>query len=286
MTGIRNSHYGQISRLVAPAVPQIAPKSTAGATSLLRRGSESRHNENCWAGIRESARYLALSAMCSLALLAAGCLGPRNPMSAEMPDPADIPEPLMTAADALPDDPAELPEPAEKAAVEAIPEGYVLSAGDQVSLDVFREPDLSGTFLLESSGVIRHPLFGSVEIAGLSLADAEARITKLLAERYLVNPRVMIRVASSQSHRIVMLGEVRKPGVLPMPFDKPMTLLQAVAEAGGFTDLASVNRVKIVRSANGGQQEMRVRVSRIIDGRDPDILLEPNDIITVPQSFF
>jgi len=186
--------------------------------------------------------------------------------------------------------PAEAPVPEDLSATddkqEAVSEGYLLSVGDQVSLDVFREPDLSGTFRLESSGVIRHPLFGSVEIAGLTPADAEARITKLLAERYLVNPRVMLRVASSQSHRIVMLGEVRKPGVLPMSFDKPLTLMQAVAEAGGFTDLASINRIKIVRSRNGRQNEMRVRVSRIVDGRDPDILLEPNDIITVPQSLF
>jgi len=207
------------------------------------------------------------------------------PTSAGMPTSDESQEPLTTLTDASPE-PVELPEPVKKGALEDITKGYVLNAGDQVSLDVFREPDLSGTFLLESSGVIRHPLFGSVEIEGLSLADAETRITKLLADRYLVNPRVMIRVASSQSHRVVMLGEVRKPGVLPMTLDKPMTLMQAVAEAGGFTDLASVNRVRIVRSANGRQKEMRVRVSRIIDGRDPDVLLEPNDIITVPQSFF
>ncbi len=182
---------------------------------------------------------------------------------------------------------ARMPAPADDVTVPAvIPDGYVLRAGDQVLLDVFREPDLSGTFLLESSGAIRHPLFGSVEIAGLTPADAEARIRQLLAERYLVNPRVMIRVTSSQSHRLVILGEVKQPGVLPMPFDKPMTLMQAVAEAGGFTDLASVNRVKIVRSGDGRQKEIRVRVARIIDGRDPDILLEPNDIITVPQTFF
>ena len=182
--------------------------------------------------------------------------------------------------------PTGLPAPTDVSAPSVVPDGYVLRVGDQVLLDVFREPDLSGTFLLKSSGVIRHPLFGSVEIAGLTPADAEARITQLLAERYLVNPRVMIRVASSQSHRIVILGEVKRAGVLSMPFDQPMTLLQAVAEAGGFTDLASVNRVKIVRDGNGRQKEIRVRVSRIIDGRDPDILLAPNDIITVPQSFF
>lgn len=206
--------------------------------------------------VRHAAVSFGMVLACGLPFLAAGCMG----TTSQMPSPDET-----------------------KAAIAG---GYVLNPGDQVSLDVFREPDLSGTFQLESSGIIRHPLFGSVEISGLTPAEAEAKITELLAERYLVNPRVMIRVVSSQSFRIVILGEVKKPGVQPISFDKPMTLMQAVAEAGGFTDLASINRVQIVRGNNGRQKEIRVRVSRIIDGRDPDIVLEPNDIITVPQSVF
>ena len=165
-------------------------------------------------------------------------------------------------------------------------DGYILCPGDQISIDVFREPDLSGTFRLESSGAIRHPLFGVVEISGYTAAEAEARITDLLSKRYLVNPRVLIRVVSSQSSQIVILGEVKTPGVHAIPFDKPMTLLQAVAQAGGFTDLASINRVLITRSVDGRQKKMRVRVSRIIDGKEPDTRLEPNDVITVPQTLF
>ncbi len=165
-------------------------------------------------------------------------------------------------------------------------EGYILRAGDQVSIDVFREPDLSGTFRLEASGAIRHPLFGVVEISGYTAAEAEARITDLLSKRYLVNPRVMIRVVSSQSSQVVILGEVKAPGVHAIPFDKPMTLLQAIGQAGGFTDLASINRVLITRSVEGRQKKMRVQVSRIIDGKEPDTRLEPNDVITVPQTLF
>lgn len=165
-------------------------------------------------------------------------------------------------------------------------EGYILRAGDQISIDVFREPDLSGTFRLEASGAIRHPLFGVVEISGYTAAEAEARITDLLSKRYLVNPRVMIRVVSSQSSQVVILGEVKMPGVHAIPFDKPMTLLQAIGQAGGFTDLASINRVLITRSVEGRQKKMRVQVSRIIDGKEPDTRLEPNDVITVPQTLF
>jgi polysaccharide export outer membrane protein len=129
-------------------------------------------------------------------------------------------------------------------------------------------------------------LFGSVEIAGLSSSEAQERVRDILAESYLVDPRVIIRVVSSQAYRIVLLGEVQNPGIVSMPFEEPLTLMQAIAQAGGFTDLASINRITIVRNGENGAKELRVRVSRIVDGRDPDIPLEPNDIITVPQSIF
>jgi len=163
---------------------------------------------------------------------------------------------------------------------------YILRPGDQVSMEVFREPNLSGTFRLDPTGSIRHPVFGTIAIAGMTAADAERQLTALLADRYLVNPRVMISVVASQASQIVILGEVKKPGVHAIPFDKPMSLLQAVAEAGGFTDLASINRVQIVRGRDGRQKKIRVRISRIMDGSEPDFRLEPNDVIMVPQTVF
>ncbi len=169
---------------------------------------------------------------------------------------------------------------------QAVTAGYMLCPGDEIGVDVFREPNLSGVFQLDSAGCIRHPIFGTVEVSGITAEEAEARITALLAERYLMNPRVMIRVVTSQSSQIVILGEVRKPGVYTIDMDKPVTLLQAVAEAGGFTDLARINRIRIVRGTDGRQRKIRVQSARIIDGREPDIRLEPNDVIMVPQTVF
>lgn len=170
----------------------------------------------------------------------------------------------------------------------AVPE-YVLQAGDEIDIQVYREPELSGTFKINPAGAIRHSLAGAVPLAGKTVAEAEAFFTRKLAQDYLVNPRVIVKLLSTQSSQVVVLGEVEKPGVYPLPFGESMTLLQAIAGAGGFTELASPDRVRIVRKLpDGGTTTLRVRVSDLLrgKGRDKDVPLEPNDVIMVDQVFF
>ena len=167
---------------------------------------------------------------------------------------------------------------------------YVLQAGDEVDIQVYREPELSGVFRLNPSGEIRHSLVGAIPMAGLTIKAAEADFTKRLGKDYLVNPRVIIKMVSAQSSQIVVLGEVKKPGVFPLPFGESTTLLQALANAGGFTDLASPDRVRIVRrsTAGGEPSTIRVRVSDLLGGKgkQQDVPLEPNDVIMVPEVVF
>ena len=166
---------------------------------------------------------------------------------------------------------------------------YVLQAGDEIDIQVYREPELSGTFKLNAAGEIRHSLVGPVPLAGLTVEAAEADFTRRLAKDYLVNPRVIVKLAATQSSQIVVLGEVEKPGVYPLPFGEEMTLLQAIAGAGGFTELASPDRVSLVRRRpDGGQTTLKIRVSDLLGGKgkQPDVPLEPNDVIMVPQVFF
>ncbi len=173
--------------------------------------------------------------------------------------------------------------PAEEAGIQP---AYRLHAGDQIELKVYREQELSGIFQIDAAGLVRHPLCGSFPAAGLTIAEAEAGFTGLLREKYLVNPRVLISVVSAQGSQVVILGEISKPGVHPVPVGGSMTLLQAIAEAGGFTDLASVDRVTVTRSEDGKERSIRVRVSRMIAGQEPDLELKPNDVIMVPQIRF
>lgn len=177
---------------------------------------------------------------------------------------------------------------ADSFASEAQPEAgdYQLQTGDEVDVQVYREPQLSGVFRVDAAGQIRHPLCGSFQAAGLTTDEVEAKLTELLGEKYLVNPSVIATISSAQSASVVILGEVDDPGVHAIPFGESITLLQAIAEAGGFTDLASVNRVTVTRVVDGKEQSIRVRVSKMISGQEPDLPLEPGDIIMVPQIIF
>lgn len=165
---------------------------------------------------------------------------------------------------------------------------HVLQTGDEIDIQVYREPELSGAFKINPAGEIRHSLAGAIPLAGKTVAEAEAVFTRILAKDYLVHPRVIFKLLSTQSSQIVLMGEVKKPGVYPLPFGETLTLLQAIASAGGFTELASPDRVRIVRRLpDGTQTTLKVRVSDLLKGgKQQDIPLEPNDAILVPEVVF
>ncbi len=203
----------------------------------------------------------------------------------------DSPETETTAAEDAPED-SEAP-PADATPVpdaEATPdERYRLRTGDEVQVEVFRERELSGAFRLRSDGAIRHPLLGAVRLEGLTVAGAEEHIRELLAADYLVNPRVALTVAEPAADlQVLVLGEVRRPGVVPMPPDGRLTLLQAIALAGGLTDMASPNRTILVHEVDGRSQRLRVRVGDLLAGRgrQRDVELAPDAVITVPEVRF
>ena len=175
------------------------------------------------------------------------------------------------------------------AAAVAAPVEYRLQAGDEIDLQIYREPDLSGTFKLDPAGDVRHSLAGAIPLAGKTVAEAETFIAEKLEQDYLVNPRVIVKLLTTQSSQVTVLGEVKAPGVYPLPFGGTTTLLQAIAGAGGFTDLASPDRVRIVRKLPDGRQTtLKIRVSDLLDGKgkQQDVPLEPNDVVMVPEVFF
>lgn len=165
---------------------------------------------------------------------------------------------------------------------------YVLQPGDTISLRVFREPELSGDFRLNAEGIIRHPLLGAVALRDLPVSAAEQLIEDKLAADYLVNPRLILSVAEQSGMQVLLMGEVRRPGPLSIPHGETLTLLEAIARAGGFTDMASPNRVRVVRTSGPEPETIHVRVGDVLAGRGNhrDIPLEPNDVITVQEVRF
>lgn len=171
---------------------------------------------------------------------------------------------------------------------EAAEPAYRLQPGDRVNIEVFREPEISGVFQLNPDGQIRHPMLGNVPLGGMTVQEAEAGVCARLAEKYLVDPRVILKVENRPGMQVLVMGEVKNPGGVPIGHGERLTLLDAIARAGGFTEKASLNRVRVVRTVDGQRVSVNVRVADVLEGRDEatDIPLMPNDVVTVPEIWF
>jgi polysaccharide export outer membrane protein len=152
-------------------------------------------------------------------------------------------------------------------------EDYKLGAGDKVRVTVFGEDELGGEFAVDGSGYIRLPLIGQVKALGLSARNVENEVTALLKDGYLKEPRVNVEVTTYRPFYI--MGEVSRPG--QYPYVNGMTVLHAIALAGGYTERARTNDIDIRR--NGQSSPQRVPV-------DQTVKVFPDDIITVRQRYF
>jgi len=140
---------------------------------------------------------------------------------------------------------------------------YLLGAGDALRITVFGEPDLSGTFKIADNGTLVMPLVGQVAAQGLSVPELQKRLVTQLNVKAVKSPDVTIQI--EEYRPFFILGEVKNPGSYPYVPD--MTVLTAVAIAGGFTFRASEDEVSVTRRRNGAAAEARAsRASRILPG--------------------
>jgi polysaccharide export outer membrane protein len=151
--------------------------------------------------------------------------------------------------------------------------GYRLGSGDHVRVTVYGEPNLSGEFAIDGRGGLALPLIGSVEASGLNAAQLEDRIAKRLSPQYVKDPKVAVEVITYRPFYIV--GEVRNPG--SYPYVNGMSVINAVALAGGFTYRAQENGFDINRNIHGNKQQ-------IYGKKTTEVL--PGDVITVRERYF
>jgi len=169
------------------------------------------------------------------------------------------------------------------------PSGYVLSANDQVAVEVFGEDDLRTNGRLNAEGNLSLPLLGSVHLSGLTLTQATSRVTELYARDYLVNPKVNVSLVSYAKRRFTMLGQVNRPGSFEMPEGSPggIDLLEAVAMAGGYTRIAAPERITVRRHGPKGDEVLKVDGKRLARGAgEKNFMVLPGDTITVGESIF
>jgi protein involved in polysaccharide export with SLBB domain len=136
--------------------------------------------------------------------------------------------------------------PADATTTEALE--YRLGPGDQLRITVFNETELTGQYVVGSQGTISYPLVGTIEASGLTVAEFSERLQTALSE-YIRQPNVSVEVANYRPFFI--LGEVQRPGTYP--YSASLTVLNAVATAGGFTYRANRGRV-FIRHANEAEE--------------------------------
>ncbi|HEY1099976.1 MAG TPA: polysaccharide biosynthesis/export family protein [Myxococcota bacterium] len=161
----------------------------------------------------------------------------------------------------------------------------VLGVGDVVEVRVFNEPELSGTHQISESGFIRLPLVGTVVAAGLSPDELSASIASSYNANYLRHAEVSLFVKERNSQKVFVLGQVGKPGAVPIA-GRRITVIEAIAQAGGTSKLADASRVVLTRDKNGEQVRVAVDVAAIGRGQAPDVEMQPGDILFVPETLF
>ncbi|MEK9968510.1 MAG: polysaccharide biosynthesis/export family protein [Ferrovibrio sp.] len=161
----------------------------------------------------------------------------------------------------------------QSAALQAT-EGYRLGSGDRVRVTVYGQPELTGEYSVDGGGQMSFPLVGQIRAGGLTGPELERALVGKLSPEYLKNPSISVEVLTYRPFYIV--GEVRTPG--SYPFVNGMTVLNAVALAGGFTYRAKENAFYVTRTGENGAK------TKLSTGADATIL--PGDIITVRERYF
>ncbi len=174
----------------------------------------------------------------------------------------------------------DLPPPARADQV-AVSRPYLVGAFDKLKIDVFGVEELQKEVQADASGQFSFPLIGIVEAAGSTPGEISDVIERRLA-RYVRNPQVTVNLVDTVSQVITVEGEVNKPGLYPVVGN--MTLVRAVATAGGVDELAKLDDVVVFRTIEGQRYAALYNLKSIRAGNyvDPDIYA--NDVVIVGQS--
>ena len=161
---------------------------------------------------------------------------------------------------------------------------FVLGAGDEISIQVWRNSDLDRTVQIDPAGNVNLSPIGVVRAMDLTPSDLARRVEELLAEKYLVNPRVAVNATDVQSRKVFIMGEVVSPGAFL--FDPRMSLLEAISTAGGFTRDANRSKVLLARRDGENMRVSSVDVkSGLREGEGGErLLLRSRDVIYIPPS--
>ncbi|HNV85382.1 MAG TPA: polysaccharide biosynthesis/export family protein [Candidatus Omnitrophota bacterium] len=180
-----------------------------------------------------------------------------------------------------------VPGSAQEAPLEEVELDYRINPKDILEIEVYPDRDLSREVTVTRTGTISFPLLGEIQVQGLSVSAMERKMKVLLEKDYLVNPQVYVKVKRYHEVSVSILGEVNRPGTYELESQEgETTLLEAIAKAGGFSALANIKKIKIIRTEGGQRKVYQVNGEDVIKGKKRDVPLKANDIIVVQQSWF
>jgi polysaccharide export outer membrane protein len=175
----------------------------------------------------------------------------------------------------------EVPPVSKEVPKEAKMKEFILGPGDKIEISVYRHDDLKKTVQIDFSGKITYPFIGDIEAGGLSIPQLRNKV-QIGLSKYIVNPDVSVNLTSVRSQSVVVLGEVRSPGSYNL--DVPLTSLQVISMAGGFTIGAKQETVLLIRGGLKKPELITLNFKRIFNDLDmtQEVYLQNGDIIYVP----
>ncbi len=158
---------------------------------------------------------------------------------------------------------------------------FILGVGDTIAISVYRQEDLQKTVKIDNSGRIMLPLIGDVQAAGKGIYKLRDEIKEGLS-KYLIDPQVFVSISAVQSQKIMVLGEVKNPGVFTLDLD--ISVLEAITKAGGMTTDAKLANVLLIRRDDGKPAMFSLNLKKTFKEGDTsqNWMLKNGDIVYLP----
>jgi polysaccharide biosynthesis/export protein len=172
--------------------------------------------------------------------------------------------------------------PAAKLELTPPDQDYVIGPQDLLAINVWHEPELSRSVPVRPDGKISLPLVGEFNVSGLTPRLLESHLAKEL-ENYVRYPQVTVMIQEANSHKFYVIGEIERPGAYPLT--TRMTVLNALATAGGFRDFAKVQHIYLLRPMpDGSRKRLQFDYKAVVGGKNlsQDIELQTGDTVVVP----
>jgi len=164
---------------------------------------------------------------------------------------------------------------------ETVPAGYIVGDSDVIHVNVWKEPEVSQTVVVRTDGNISLPLINEVKVSGMTPLQIQDMVAEKL-KGFLNNPQVTVTVIEIRSKRAFITGEVSRPGTYSL--NAQTTVLQLIAQAGGFTPFAKKDSIVVLRTEDGRQARLKFKYKEVVQGKktEQNIALHPGDTVVVP----